>query len=415
MPSYLLDQEASEKTLSLIARESVMFTERELGTSLGMEYRDIVRCVEDERIVRERKFKVLYQWKRQNGRDASNRALIRGLARCGTDRVLLESVVHDILIDEGLNDVSHDGPTTTTDLPVTSQPNQRFMIPMSFFVFVLTVVKAGFPWAWLQQMLVEYERKKAENVSLSKERNEMREAYAQLRTQCTQAENERDDEREKSRRLSVELEKLRHSEKFGSVCSNSIFKEEPPGDRKIAENTTSFSSLGSTSQLDICTTQFGNFPLLLQPLDMPPSQRNPLMLCQSLDVSIGQHDDSSTLHRLKIVANVEFNVSSASSPTKEAIYPDDNHSSSECQAVPLQVNISSELEVLTPDVDEDCNSDSSLNDDSETSECAPSSTAVSQIIKHVIHVGTKRDYSLLHNKDAQTEWANSPGPKRQKI
>ena len=435
----MLDQQASEQTLSVVAREAVMFSERAIGTSLGMKYTEIKNCIpENERDVCERKFHVLYQWTRLKGKNATNRALIRGLVRCGSDQALLDRVVSDLLIDD-LDDVSHDGPTTTTGLPVASPPNQRLTIPISFFVIVCTVVSAGFPWVvnWLQETLLECERRKTENVSLRKEYAEkceenaqLHEAYAQLRTQCTQAENERDDEREKSHRLSVELEKLRHSETLGSVCSSSTFKEEPPGDRKVPENTTSFSSSGSTGQLDICTTQLGNFPLPFQLLDLSSSQQNPFMPCQSLDVPAGQHNDSSTLHSFKIVANVELNISSVSSLTQEAIYPADT-SSSESQDVPPQVNESSELEALTPDMDEDC-ADSSLNDDNDdnkTSECTPSPTTVSQIqsesnlevawleipIEGIAHVGTKRDYSLLHDEDAQMEWANSPGPKRQKI
>lgn len=407
IPDYLLDQEVRDKVLLEIARKAVM-KHWVIGVDLGMEYCDIVNCVpENETYAYEKRFRVLHRWKQQQGRDATNRSLINGLAGC-KNKLLLDVIRDAVLGGLSPDDECRDGPT-----PTVTQPLLR-VIPLPFLVFVSTALAFGQQWMvyWLKGVLAECERRKNENACLSHE-------IAKLREKCTVVEHERDEERDKSRKLSLELERFEQLGIESSIVdlirkrNNGVFKEEPPGDSVVPENTiVSFSSSESISQLET-STQLGYFP----------------------HQSSSQHTDPPTRRSFKLITDVKsISFASVSSfdkkiTRKTETVPNDNPLFS--KTLPPGVDVSSEPEVLTPDVDEDQDQteddDSSFDDENDTSNCTPP-TSNSQIqaesnledwlegsINPVISVGTGRDYSSLIDEDARMEWANPPSPKRQKV
>lgn len=82
------------------------WSETEIGINLGLENREIVGCnSENERSTVERIYNVLLRWKQQNGREATNRHLIHGLAECEpSDPVLLDHVANVLLEGSGVQD-----------------------------------------------------------------------------------------------------------------------------------------------------------------------------------------------------------------------------------------------------------------------------------------------------------------------
>ena len=94
LPLSLLNELASDKVLLEVSRMTMCETEI-LGCALGIEACDIYNCLPENSFTRrDKKMEVLQLWKRQKGKDATNRSLLSGIERPGTlDRQLIEVVV----------------------------------------------------------------------------------------------------------------------------------------------------------------------------------------------------------------------------------------------------------------------------------------------------------------------------------
>ena len=359
-----------------------MFSESMIGVELGIAYRDIANCLkESESSPYEKRFSVLYLWKRQRGRGATNRALIAGLARCGSDRKLLELVSDAILRSQDPDGGSHDAPVVS---PHSSLLNQ---VPPNLLMVVSVAVACQLSMLHcLRELLAERKQREEELAYLRSEN-------ARLHV----VEQECD-------KLSQEVERLRCPESSEAEPvrgvhvpesgSDSHLKE-PLGDRTVPGQSASLSSTESTLLGSSFTAG-------------PP---------------------------------FSFTTNTGSLVIRETILPTPNVLQSEPEGLNLasQGNVipeddvfsrSLESEALTPDMDEDQGQMNNTFDDddskfSSSNTPSPKTSNHSQpeshlvtpwlntSIEYVIRAGTRREHPTQLSEEAG--WPSTPSPKQRKV
>lgn len=131
MSTVTLNEICSDNVLRDIAFKS-RHPPQELGTRLNLEISEINNCTAGNESVYEKRFQVLYAWKRKFGHSATYRQLLESLGRCLPPDKLFVSEVRDLIIKEtGCSDsedgVERDGdPGTATTSTVTATEKENY-------------------------------------------------------------------------------------------------------------------------------------------------------------------------------------------------------------------------------------------------------------------------------------------------
>ena len=368
-----------------------MFSESMLGVELGLAYSDVSNCLpENESSPYEKKFKVLYLWKRQKGQNATNRALIEGIARCGLDTKLYEHISEVILQDQGAD--SHDVPVASIHPSLFNQGHLNLLMIFN------TVVACHLHMFHL--LMSDRERREEETALLRIE-------TARLVERCSVVERERDN-------LSLEVERLQCliTSKAGAVPepgSGCCIKEEHLGDKTVLGESDSFSSSESSSQPDlgvssVATSQAG-VPFTADP-------------------SFGFSNNTEPFAIGETVLPIENTL-----PSQPVCFNLQSQVDVSCEDESVEVNLEPDHEALTPDIHDQMNDSLDKNDSSKfssphtsspkpNSPSQPESYLASQLPNSpiesviVIHAGTRREHPQLLNEEAQMDW---PSPKYKKV